>query len=49
MKTKENLINYYKIRLQTVRKMWGDQGERGKDYINNAKEQIKLVENGRTW
>lgn len=45
----EKLITYYEKRLDKVIKEWKDHGQRGQEYIDNAKEQLEEVKNGRTW
>lgn len=47
--SKDKLIQYYEKRLQTVIAMWESDSIRGQDYIDNAKEHLEAVKNGREW
>ena len=55
-KTREQLIEYYEKRFETVKAMWKisdsnttSQNERAKEYVDNAEKQLEEVKQGRNW
>lgn len=47
--SQEKLIKCYERRLENVISMWESDTLRGQDYIDNAKEHLEAVKNGRNW